>query len=227
MTKDRRPSEGPSSNADAPARSDSGEIGAGASALLRLAVVLESINDRLGRGIAWLALAMVLVTFLVVVLRYALDFGSIAMQESVTYMHAVLFMLGAAYTLQRNGHVRVDIFYQRFSRRGRAWVDLLGTLVLLLPICLFILASSWDYVLDAWVQCDGGGCDWILEGSREAGGIPGVFLLKTLILVMPLLVLIQGVVWLLRNGLFIAGIDAALPQDAAQAAPDGKASTHA
>ena len=169
---------------------------------LRAAETLDRINGLLGPVVSWLALAMVLVTFLVVVLRYAFDIGSIALQESVTYMHATLFMLGAAYTLQQQGHVRVDIFYQRFSRRGRAWVDLLGTLVLLVPICLFVLASSWGYVTESWA---------VHEGSREAGGLPYVYVLKTLLIVMPILVLIQGLVWLLRNGLFLAGVDAALP----------------
>lgn len=170
--------------------------------LLRLAGWLELVNGWVGRVIAWLALAMVLVTFLVVVLRYGFDSGSIALQESVTYMHATLFMLGAAYTLQRDGHVRVDIFYRRFSRRGRAWVDLLGTLVLLIPVAAFILASSWGYVAESWA---------VHEGSREAGGLPYVYLLKTLMVVMPLLLLLQGVIWVLRNGLFLAGVEAALP----------------
>jgi TRAP-type mannitol/chloroaromatic compound transport system permease small subunit len=159
---------------------------------------------------------MVLVTFLVVVLRYGFDQGSIALQESVTYMHAMLFMLAAAYTLQRDGHVRVDIFYQGFSRRGRAWVDLLGTLVLLIPVCLFILASSWGYVTESWA---------VHEGSREAGGLPYVYWLKTLMVLMPLLLLLQGVVWLLRNALFLAGVEAALPAAAeaegSEVIPDG------
>jgi TRAP-type mannitol/chloroaromatic compound transport system permease small subunit len=218
MSADRDPS-GPAPSA-APTPVPGGDRARSrASGALRLTGMLEAVNDRIGRAIAWLALAMVLVTFLVVVLRYVFDFGSIAMQESVTYMHAVLFMLGAAYTLQRDGHVRVDIFYQRFSRRGRAWVDLLGTLVLLFPICLFILASSWDYVAESW---------HVLEGSREAGGIPGVFVLKTLLLLMPLLVLIQGAVWVLRNGLFIAGVDAALPEPASESKrPGAEDPTHA
>jgi TRAP-type mannitol/chloroaromatic compound transport system permease small subunit len=171
--------------------------------LLSLAQRLEWVNRGIGAAIAWLALAMVLVTFLVVVLRYAFDAGSIALQESVTYMHAMLFMLGAAFTLQQNGHVRVDILYQRFSRRGRAWVDLLGTLFLLVPVTVFLLLSSWDYVAESWA---------VLEGSREAGGIPGVWLLKTLILLMPFLLLVQGVIWVLRNGLFLAGVEAALDE---------------
>jgi len=181
--------------------------------LLRLADGLDQVNLWVGRTIAWLALAMVLITFLVVVMRYGFDSGSIALQESVTYMHAMLFMLGAAYTLRQNGHVRVDIFYQRFSRRGRAWVDLLGTLVLLIPVCLFILSSSFDYVADAWS---------VKEGSREAGGLPYVYWLKSLILLMPLLLLLQGLIWLLRNGLFLAGVEAALPEPQTAPKPEPK-----
>lgn len=107
--------------------------------LLRVAEHLEWINHSIGVLVAWLALAMVLMTFVVVVLRYVFDSGSIALQESVTYMYAILFMLGAAYTLQQDGHVRVDILYQRFSRRGRAWVNLLGTLFLLVPVSVFLI----------------------------------------------------------------------------------------
>jgi TRAP-type mannitol/chloroaromatic compound transport system permease small subunit len=174
---------------------------------------LDRFNGVIGRAVAWLALAMVLVTFLVVILRYAFDYGSIAMQESVTYMHAVLFMLGAAYTLQQDGHVRVDIFYQGFSRRGRAWVDLLGTLLLLLPVCLFVLASSWGYVTESWA---------VKEGSREAGGIPAVYLLKTLLVAMPLLVLMQGLVVLIRSGLLLSGVDSALqPRELSDADANG------
>ncbi len=140
------------------------------SRLLSLAAGLEALIAWSGRLLAWLSLFMVIVTFLVVVLRYAFDLGWIAMQESVTYMHASLFMLAAAYTLQQGGHVRVDILYQRLSPRGRAWVDLLGTLLLLIPVCVFIAWSGWDYVAGSWS---------VQEGSREAGGIPAVYLLKS------------------------------------------------
>lgn len=171
--------------------------------LLRLAQRLEWINRSIGVLVSWLALAMVLVTFVVVVLRYVFDSGSIALQESVTYLYALLFMLGVAYTLQQDGHVRVDILYQRFSDRGRAWVNLLGTLCLLVPLSVFLLLSSWGYVADAWA---------VREGSREAGGLPGVWLLKTVLLVMPVLMLVQGLIWVLRNGLFLAGVEAALDE---------------
>jgi len=171
--------------------------------LLALADRVDGLIRRIGEAVAWLSLAMVLVTFFVVVMRYAFSQGSIAVQESVTYMHASLFMIAIAYTLGRGGHVRVDIFYHRFSRRGRAWVDLLGTLLLLTPVCCLILWLGWDYVAQSWR---------VQESSREAGGLPGVYLLKTLILVMPVLLLVQGLTWGLRNALFLAGIESALPE---------------
>ena len=152
--------------------------------LKRLGHRLDSINEWAGRTVAWLTLAMVIVTFTVVLLRYLFNIGWIAMQESITYMHALVFMLGAAYTLKHEGHVRVDIFYSKFSARARAWVDLLGTLFLLLPVCLFILWISGDYVASSWR---------VLEGSREAGGLPMVFLLKSIIPLMAGLMILQGI----------------------------------
>jgi TRAP-type mannitol/chloroaromatic compound transport system permease small subunit len=164
--------------------------------LQQLAHILDSIAELTGRIISWLTLAMVIITFGVVVLRYVFESGSIALQESVTYLHAVVFMLCAAYTLKHDAHVRVDIFYQRASARTRAWVDLLGTLLLLLPVCAFILASSLDYVASSWS---------ILEGSQESGGLDGVFLLKTTIPVMAGLLLLQGCALALHKLLVIVG----------------------
>ena len=157
---------------------------------------LQLINEVTGKAIAWLTLVMMLVTFLVVLLRYLFDLGWVAMQESVVYMHATVFMLGAAFTLKHQGHVRVDIFYQRFSVKTRAWVDLFGTLLLLFPVSIFITWMGWEYVGDAWR---------VLEGSREAGGLPGVFLLKSLIILMPVLLMVQGVALVIEQLLIISG----------------------
>lgn len=151
---------------------------------------LQRINEWTGRSVSWLTLLMVLVTFVVVVLRYSFDLGWIWLQESVTYMHAAVFMLGISWTLKHQGHVRVDIFYRNFSRRGQATVDLIGTLLLLIPVALFILWSSWEYVYQSWL---------VLEGSREAGGLPLVYLLKSLMLLLPLLLLAQAVVMVLQS----------------------------
>lgn len=158
--------------------------------MTKLIDFLDRVARLTGHAVSWLALMLVLITFVVVVLRYVFDTGWIAMQESATYMHALVFMLGGAYTYREQGHVRVDIFYQRFGSRGQALVNLLGSLLLLLPICAFIFWISWDYVAASWN---------VWEGSREAGGLPGVFLLKSLILLLPLTLLLQGVAEILRS----------------------------
>ena len=155
---------------------------------------LEQISEVSGRLIAWFTLLIVLITFMVVVLRYVFDFGSIALQESISYLHAFVFMLGAAYTLKHDSHVRVDIFYRKMSMIKKAWVDLLGTLLLLFPVCLFILFSSWDYVFTSWSQ---------FEESGEAGGLAFVYILKTTLLIMPLLLMLQGTALALKSLLLI------------------------
>jgi TRAP-type mannitol/chloroaromatic compound transport system permease small subunit len=137
----------------------------------------------LGRGVSWLTLVMTLLAFGIVVLRYGFNLGWIWLQESVTYLHALIFMVAAAWAYQTDDHVRVDIFYRAASDRYRDWVDLAGTLLLLVPFCLFLLVVAWDYVAASWATH---------EGSREAGGLPAVWLLKILILVLPALLLLQS-----------------------------------
>jgi TRAP-type mannitol/chloroaromatic compound transport system permease small subunit len=162
---------------------------------LRLTVrIIDQFTEKGGKLLAWLCLAMALLSCLVVLLRYGFSIGSIAMQEAVTYMHASVFMLGAAFTLKHGGHVRVDIFYRRLSQRGCAWINSIGAIVFLLPFSLFLIAISWQFVTAAWA---------INEGSADPGGIHGVFLLKTLIPVMGLQLLLQGLAELLRNTLFL------------------------
>ncbi|MFT4767671.1 MAG: TRAP-type mannitol/chloroaromatic compound transport system permease small subunit [Glaciecola sp.] len=143
-----------------------------------------------GRLLAWCALAMALLTAAVVILRYGFSTGSIAMQEAVTYLHGSLFMLGVAYALTSGGHVRVDIFYREFSARQRAWVDALGGIVFLLPLCAVIMILSWGYVGDAWE---------IRESSPEPGGIPYLYILKTLLPLMAINLAIAGMADILRN----------------------------
>lgn len=147
------------------------------------AIALERISEICGRLLAWLTLAMVLTTFLIVLLRYAFDLGWIAMQESVNYMHALVFMLGTAYAYKHSAHVRVDIFYLRMTAQQQAWVNILGNFILLMPMCVFIIAVSTDYVALSWK---------IQEGSQETGGLPFVYLLKTIIPLMAALLMLQA-----------------------------------
>ena len=152
--------------------------------------MLDRISTTVGMAASWLTLLMVIVTFVVVVMRYVFDAGFIWVQESVVWMHAVVFMLGAAYTLRDEEHVRVDVFYRAMSRRRKAWVDLAGVLLFLLPVCAFLAWKSFDFVAQSWS---------IRESSREPGGLPYPFipLLKSVLLLMPLAVALQGVSLLL------------------------------
>ena len=151
---------------------------------------IDSLNNFLCRLVSWFTLLMVLLTFLIVVLRYGFNLGWIAMQESVMYLHGMVFLLGAAHTLRVNEHVRVDIFYRRFSLKKQAKVDILGSLLLLMPVNVFIFMVSFEYVMRSWR---------VMEASQEAGGIPGVFLLKSLILLFAFTMLLQGIAEVTRN----------------------------
>lgn len=154
--------------------------------------VLDRISIVTGKLASWLTLVMVVVTFVIVIMRYVFDAGAIWLQESVIWMHAFMFMIGSAFTLQQEEHVRVDIFYRNMGARGRALVDMLGVLLFLLPVCAFLAIKSWDFV----------GVSWELrEGSREPGGLPYPFvpLLKSVLLIMPLALALQGVSILLHT----------------------------
>ena len=166
--------------------------------LNRAATAIEQLVDFSGRAVSWLTLFMVIITFTVVVLRYVFDIGWIALQESITYLHAMVFLIGAAYTMQHEAHVRVDIFYSHFSQQTRAWIDLCGALFLLLPFMFFLCWISWEYVAGSWD---------VMESSREAGGLPGVYLLKSLMLVMAGLLTLQATHQIIRALQKIMGDD--------------------
>jgi TRAP-type mannitol/chloroaromatic compound transport system permease small subunit len=151
--------------------------------------VIDRCSLALGNALCWLLILMMVAICLVVLLRYGFDIGNTALQESVTYLHASIFMLGAAYTLKQDGHVRVDIFYRHFSPRTQAWVNSLGGIIFLLPLCLYIIGISWGFVLQSWQ---------IQEVSPEPGGIPAIFLLKSLIPLMGGCLALQGFAEVLR-----------------------------
>jgi TRAP-type mannitol/chloroaromatic compound transport system permease small subunit len=161
------------------------------SATLVFAGRIDRLNAAIGRTAAWLCLAVVLVQFAVVVLRYVFGIGSIWLTETIIYGHATLFMLAAAWTLREGGHVRVDVFYADADAgpRRRALVDLCGALLLLLPFMLVLLWFALPYVARSWA---------ILETSRETSGLPAVFLLKTLIPLFAVMMALQGIAQAIR-----------------------------
>jgi len=162
-----------------------------------LSEALKRASEVTGRLLAWLMVPMVLGTFLIVILRYVLDLGWIWMQEGTVWVHAAVFMVAAAYTLKRNEHVRVDVLYRGMSARRKACVDLAGTVLFLIPVAVFLIVTSWDYVAVSWQ---------IREGSREAGGLPypSVSILKSLIPFTAALLILQGIANVIDNVLTLA-----------------------
>lgn len=162
----------------------------------RMSDAIDRLTAAIGRAAAWCCLYVVAAEFAVVCLRYAFGLGSIKLQESVIYAHAGLFMLAAAWTLQADGHVRVDIFYGQASPRRRALIDLFGALLFLLPFAAALTALSLPYVERSWA---------IFERSPEQSGLPFVYLLKTLIPVFALLIGLQGMAQSIRAALALSG----------------------
>ena len=162
----------------------------------RLADRIDALSTAVGRAVAWCLVFMVLAEFALVLMRYVLGVGSIWLTEAIVYAHATVFMTAAAWTLQRGGHVRVDILYVDASPRRRALVDLFGALFLLLPFVAVLAWFALPYVARSWA---------VLERSREASGLPLVFLLKTLIPLFALLLGLQGLAQAARAWLTLTG----------------------
>ncbi len=143
---------------------------------------IDILNEYIGRTVAWFALFMVLMQFTVVLLRYVFGLGFIPMQESVLFMHSILFLVGAGYTLLHDSHVRVDILYRPASERRKALINFFGVLFFLWPLCVVMVWKGWVFV---------GAAVRVWEGSPEGTFMP-FWLLKTLILAFPLLLSLQG-----------------------------------
>ena len=170
--------------------------------LSSVARYIDKLNTWVGWVVAWVALGLVLVVFTDVVMRYLFKTSFVFTQELEWHLFAFIFLIGGGYTLLQDGHVRVDIIYQRLGVKARAWVNLLGVLFLLIPGCLLIIMTSWGFVYKSWA---------ILEGSPDPGGIPLRFLLKACIPAGFLLLLLQGVSLGIHSAMQIAGVEA--PQE--------------
>ena len=157
----------------------------------RVADTIDSVNRRIGHFISWLALSMAVVTFSVATLRYGFSIGWVWFQETYVWMHGIIIMVAMAYTLMAGGHVRVDIIYRTASVRYKAIVDILGTVFLLLPSLVVIAKYTIPYVLLSWER---------FEVSREAGGMPGLYLFKTTMLLFFILLFLQSISILIRSG---------------------------
>lgn len=155
-------------------------------------------QSRIGHSVAWLTLVLVVLASLAVALRYGFDFSSIKLDESLLYVHGLIFMLGLAYTYQQNQHVRVDVFYERASKRRKDWINLLGAVFFVLPMVSFIIWSGWDYVAASWA---------IQERSADASGLAYLYLLKSVILISAGLVLLQTLAFIVQYSLALFAAD--------------------
>jgi TRAP-type mannitol/chloroaromatic compound transport system permease small subunit len=166
--------------------------------LFNIAKGIDTLNEWVGRGVAWVTLGLVLVIFVDVVMRYAFRTSFVFTQELEWHLFAFIFLIGAGYTLLHDGHVRVDILYQRFGTKGRAWINLIGVLLFLFPGCLMIIITSFKFVYNSWA---------IMEGSPDPGGIPFRFIVKGTIPVGFCLLLLQGTSLGIHSLLQILGIE--------------------
>ncbi|NNE18255.1 MAG: TRAP transporter small permease subunit [Myxococcales bacterium] len=153
-------------------------------ALRRISHWIDTLNLWVGRGVAWATALVVVVVFVDVVMRYAFNTSFVFTQELEWHLFGFIFLMGAGYTLLYDGHVRVDIFYQPLSPKAKAWINLVGVLLFLIPGCLLVIATSWSFVFNSWA---------VMEGSPDPGGIPYRFLLKACLPAGFVLLLLQGI----------------------------------
>lgn len=159
---------------------------------------IDGLNEWVGRGVAWVTLALVLVIFVDVVMRYLFNTSFVFTQELEWHLFGFIFLIGAGYTLLHDGHVRVDIIYQRLGFKGQAWINLMGVIVFLIPGCLMIIITSFKFVLTSFL---------ILEGSPDPGGIPFRFIVKGFIPAGFSLLLLQGLSLGVHSLLQILGVE--------------------
>jgi TRAP-type mannitol/chloroaromatic compound transport system permease small subunit len=168
--------------------------------LKTLCRLIDTLNEWIGRGVAWVTLALVVVIFIDVVMRYLFNTSFVFTQELEWHLFAFIFLIGAGYTLLHDGHVRVDIVYQRLGLKGQAWINLLGVIFFLIPGCFMVMSTSWKFVVNSYM---------IMEGSPDPGGIPFRFIVKGCIPAGFLLLLIQGISLGMHSLLQILGIETA------------------
>ncbi|OQY50978.1 MAG: C4-dicarboxylate ABC transporter permease [Desulfobacteraceae bacterium 4572_87] len=159
---------------------------------------IDCLNEWVGRGVAWVTTGLVLVVFVDVVMRYLFNTSYVFTQELEWQIFSFIFLMGAGYTLLHDGHVRVDIIYQRLGYKGRAWINLLGVFLFMLPGCLMVIITSWKFTYNSWA---------ILEGSPDPGGIPYRFLIKGTITVGFILLSLQGLSLGLHSLLQLVGLE--------------------
>ena len=168
--------------------------------LQKISAKIDTLNQWVGRGVAWVTLGLVLVVFVDVVMRYMFSTSFVFTQELEWHLFGFIFLIGAGYTLLHDGHVRVDIIYQRVGFKTRAWINLFGVILFLIPGCIMVISTSWTFTANSFA---------ILEGSPDPGGIPFRFILKSCLPIGFTLLLLQGISLGIHSLMHILGIETA------------------
>ena len=164
--------------------------------LEKFVCVIDGLSDKIGHFIGWMTTLMVLIVFYDTVMRYAFNKGNVALQELEWHLFAIVFLIGAAYTLKDQGHVRVDILYVSLSKKTKAWIDFLGVFVFLIPFSVMVILSSKGFIMNSWA---------IREISPDPGGLPARYILKTMIPIGFSLLIVQGLSEAAKNFMIIVG----------------------
>ncbi len=157
---------------------------------------VDGLSDKIGHLVGWMTTLMVLTVFYDTVMRYAFNKGNVALQELEWHLFAIVFLLGAAYTLKANGHVRVDILYVRLSEKTKAWIDFLGVFIFLIPFSVMVILSTKGFIMNSWA---------IREISPDPGGLPARYILKAMIPLGFSLLIVQGLSEAAKKFMFIMG----------------------
>ncbi|MCP4721664.1 MAG: TRAP transporter small permease subunit [Desulfobacteraceae bacterium] len=157
---------------------------------------VDSLNDKIGYLVGWMTTLMVLIVFYDTVMRYAFNKGNVALQELEWHLFAIVFLIGAAYTLKEKGHVRVDILYVNLSEKTKAWIDFLGIFIFLIPFSVMVILSTKGFIMNSWA---------IREISPDPGGLPARYILKTMIPLGFSLLIVQGLSEAAKNFMVIMG----------------------
>ena len=160
--------------------------------------IIDKFSDKIGYIVGWLTTIMVLVVFYDTFMRYVFQKGNVALQELEWFLFSIIFLIGAAYTLKQDGHVRVDIIYLKLSDRAKAWIDLIGTFVFLIPFSIMVIISTKGFVINSWN---------VKEISPDPGGLPAYYILKAMIPLGFSLLIVQGFSEACKSFMVIMGYD--------------------
>lgn len=158
--------------------------------LKNIANFIDKLNETIGRAVSWLTTALVALVVVDVIFRYLFNTSKAWTIEMEWHLFALIFLLGSGYAFKHDRHVRVDLFYSRFSKKDQALVDMIGGIIFLVPWCLLVIYGAWGYALQSFR---------IGEGSPDPGGLPALYIIKFSIVIGVFLLMLQGIANIIQS----------------------------